>query len=156
MSCKLVVVNQRGIKIMLILECPRCDGKGRLEAFSHIRSGLCFLCAGAKTVNLSDKIKTSKDERTVTYKKGETEYRERNSKTGLVKWKTDYYEYIRIDWGSKNEGENTSDLVINDGNREHLRSVWSWLKQNNFKMIIEPYEKSRTELMIFDENGKPY
>ena len=26
--------------------CPRCNGKGRIEAFSHIHGGVCFDCCG--------------------------------------------------------------------------------------------------------------
>jgi hypothetical protein len=30
-----------------LLPCPRCDGSGYIQAFSHIKSGRCFLCGGA-------------------------------------------------------------------------------------------------------------
>lgn len=32
---------------IVTVECPRCSGVGYLLAFSHIKKGLCFLCAGA-------------------------------------------------------------------------------------------------------------
>ena len=31
--------------------CPRCSGTGHLRHFSHIDSGICFLCSGKKVVD---------------------------------------------------------------------------------------------------------
>ena len=31
--------------------CPRCDGNGRLDSFSHIEGGICFLCNGEGVVD---------------------------------------------------------------------------------------------------------
>lgn len=28
-------------------ECPKCDGKGKIEAFNHIENGGCFACGGS-------------------------------------------------------------------------------------------------------------
>lgn len=31
---------------MAKFECPKCMGKGRINAFAHIESGVCFKCQG--------------------------------------------------------------------------------------------------------------
>ncbi len=33
-----------------MVECPKCDGSGRISAFAHIESGACFRCGGAGKV----------------------------------------------------------------------------------------------------------
>jgi len=32
-------------------KCHRCQGKGRIEAFSHVRGGMCFRCTGLGTID---------------------------------------------------------------------------------------------------------
>ena len=32
------------------LDCPKCNGVGRIVTFGHILAGVCFLCGGGKTV----------------------------------------------------------------------------------------------------------
>ena len=39
-------------KIEECFECPRCDGRGFMDEFSHIASGRCFLCGGSKKISL--------------------------------------------------------------------------------------------------------
>jgi hypothetical protein len=33
-----------------VVECPKCHGAGRIEAFYHVLSGVCFCCKGQKTI----------------------------------------------------------------------------------------------------------
>lgn len=33
--------------------CSKCDGKGRINAFSHIENGSCFACKGTGTITRS-------------------------------------------------------------------------------------------------------
>jgi len=33
-------------------ECSKCDGKGRISAFSHIENGACFTCKGTGKVRI--------------------------------------------------------------------------------------------------------
>jgi hypothetical protein len=35
-----------------VVECPKCHGAGRIEAFYHVLSGVCFCCKGQKTIVL--------------------------------------------------------------------------------------------------------
>ena len=35
---------------MKTMNCPRCDGKGHITYYGHIRDGVCFRCGGAGTV----------------------------------------------------------------------------------------------------------
>lgn len=32
------------------ITCPKCDGRGYLDAFRHIDNGRCFRCAGNRTI----------------------------------------------------------------------------------------------------------
>ena len=32
--------------------CSKCDGRGRIDAFSHIRNGSCFACQGSGRVEI--------------------------------------------------------------------------------------------------------
>ena len=40
------------------LDCERCDAKGYLEAFKHIKGGVCYACGGAKHVWKMVKVET--------------------------------------------------------------------------------------------------
>lgn len=35
---------------MTTFDCPRCDGKGHIPFFNHVRGGVCFQCCGAGKV----------------------------------------------------------------------------------------------------------
>jgi hypothetical protein len=35
------------------IKCPKCDGRGRIEGFSHIETGKCFGCGGAKVIEVT-------------------------------------------------------------------------------------------------------
>ena len=35
---------------MIAVECPKCAGAGHIDAFRGIANGVCFRCAGNKTV----------------------------------------------------------------------------------------------------------
>ena len=37
----------------MIIDCPRCNATGHIDEFAHIANGTCFLCCGAKRINLS-------------------------------------------------------------------------------------------------------
>ena len=39
---------------MTQITCPRCSGTGELPKFRHIENGRCFLCEGAKVINVKD------------------------------------------------------------------------------------------------------
>lgn len=32
--------------------CPKCHGEGKILAFMHVDGGRCFMCAGAKTIEI--------------------------------------------------------------------------------------------------------
>lgn len=34
--------------------CPKCGGRGRIDAFAHIESGVCFACGGAGKIEVTD------------------------------------------------------------------------------------------------------
>jgi DnaJ-class molecular chaperone len=40
------------------VECPRCNGKGVLRAYGHIRDGICFNCGGTGKVMMSNRKST--------------------------------------------------------------------------------------------------
>ena len=42
------------------ITCPKCNGRGVLQEFSHIKSGSCFLCGGAKNINSTHKFQQKK------------------------------------------------------------------------------------------------
>lgn len=35
-----------------VVECPKCTGQGRFEHFAHIADGVCFLCGGARQIEI--------------------------------------------------------------------------------------------------------
>lgn len=39
----------------MLVNCIKCDGKGKLEAFGHIANGDCFACKGAGQVKAGTK-----------------------------------------------------------------------------------------------------
>ena len=43
--------------------CPKCDGKGKLRAFSHIANGDCFLCGGSGTVSFKSFVGPNQETR---------------------------------------------------------------------------------------------
>lgn len=34
------------------VNCPKCDGKGHISGFGHIANGVCFMCNGAKEIEV--------------------------------------------------------------------------------------------------------
>ncbi len=45
-----------------MVDCPKCDGKGFIQAFGHVANGVCFCCKGAKQF----KVTADDIERTMT------------------------------------------------------------------------------------------
>ena len=45
---------------MHTFDCPRCFGKGRINAFSHVIAGVCFKCNGVGTITQKSKPRVSK------------------------------------------------------------------------------------------------
>ena len=39
------------------VECPKCCGTGRLEAFYHVANGVCFCCNGQRTITIDVELK---------------------------------------------------------------------------------------------------
>lgn len=35
--------------------CPKCNGRGVIEAFGHIHNGMCFTCGGAGVIEVKGK-----------------------------------------------------------------------------------------------------
>lgn len=38
------------MKIDTVFDCPRCLATGKIDAFSHVKGGICFLCGGDKQI----------------------------------------------------------------------------------------------------------
>lgn len=36
-----------------LVDCPKCDGKGFIQAFGHVANGDCFCCNGAKKLRVT-------------------------------------------------------------------------------------------------------
>lgn len=43
----------------IAIKCNKCDGKGTIDGFAHIRNGICFDCNGTGTRYLSPKSVTA-------------------------------------------------------------------------------------------------
>lgn len=41
------------------MECPKCSGKGYIQGYAHVRSGVCFKCNGAGVVPYRKPRKTN-------------------------------------------------------------------------------------------------
>ena len=39
------------------VECPKCIGNRKIERFSHIASGDCFMCGGSGTIQIDSSFK---------------------------------------------------------------------------------------------------
>jgi len=37
----------------IAVTCPKCEGNGYIEGFGHVANGVCFRCAGNKTILVS-------------------------------------------------------------------------------------------------------
>lgn len=35
-------------------ECPKCKGKGRIDAYAHVKRGECFRCNGTGLCSMSE------------------------------------------------------------------------------------------------------
>lgn len=42
------------------INCPKCDGRGRIAAFGHVQGGVCFSCGGTGVGIRSSASKPSK------------------------------------------------------------------------------------------------
>ncbi|RUR74883.1 hypothetical protein PCC6912_50610 [Chlorogloeopsis fritschii PCC 6912] len=110
-----------------LIECPRCCGQGYIQAYSHIKGGVCFLCAGAKVIELRKKY-IKKDKIVCRFIKGHCHQYDANWKLQWV-----YKETISVSF----DGGETFEFVrtIEDNNREQMRSLWLWCKQNGAEML---------------------
>jgi DnaJ-class molecular chaperone len=43
---------------VLLVTCGRCNGKGKLSAYSNVRGGVCFNCGGAGRVEMPERFAT--------------------------------------------------------------------------------------------------
>lgn len=120
------------------IECPRCDGRGILQEFSHILNGRCFLCGGDKVINL--KTKYSKKGLICKVGKGIV-----NQQHPLIpsRWVKKYRTCIVLsfDGGNSFRGVSSAPVVFgNDKNNpelEPLRNVWKWAKNAGAELIVE-------------------
>lgn len=42
--------------------CPRCNGKGTIKEYGHIRGGVCFKCSGKGKVNHRPRARVSRED----------------------------------------------------------------------------------------------
>lgn len=129
MTLAIAVTNK---KYDFVFECPRCSGQGYIQAFSHIKGGVCFLCGGAKVIEINRQY-TKKDKIVCRFVKGHCHQYDENWK--LV-WH--YREAISVSFDG---GYNFQGNMITDENKQQMRSLWLWCKQNNAEMIIEDEDK---------------
>ena len=104
-----------------VIDCPRCGGAGRLDCFSHVNGGICFLCDGAKVVDEKVTIKAARAKKLyIRYKK---------------EWIHTYdQEWIHnesnfISWDGGNSSAPGTDRIT-DENREEKRKLWRWAVAN--------------------------
>lgn len=103
-----------------VFDCPRCDGRGHINEFRHIKNGVCFLCAGAKVIEMKAPSKKVIEK-----------------KTQVVLIRCHAYEMIEV-WMNGTRGlESVFCRYINDGNRDELRRLWAWFRANGAKMIVK-------------------
>lgn len=140
-------------KIDSVFTCPRCDGKGWLPEFRHIKNGDCFLCGGAKVITSNRKFKA--DKFSCSYSKIRLEKRlsargwvayQKECAKAMPHWQNlkveEYqpgfynvsYEFERMDVEGKNMDMS---LFITDSNRQEMSNFWTWLKGNGCKMTVE-------------------
>lgn len=118
------------------IECPRCDGKGIIEAFRHVADGRCFLCLGACRICI-DRISALRDDHyTLGYTVGNT-YKAADGSGDTITQP----ERMWIHGQSKNGTVWTFFRDVTDVNRAELRAIWS-------RFAKLPHEK-----IIFDANN---
>jgi transcription elongation factor Elf1 len=112
-----------------VFECPRCSGQGYIQAFSHIKSGVCFLCGGAKVIEIKKKYPKS-DKLVCRFTKGHCNMYDANWKLEWV-----YREAIGVSFDGGYEYSFAT--LITAENKESMRSLWLWCKQNGAEMLVE-------------------
>ncbi len=117
------------------IECPRCNATGKLPQFSHINNGICFLCNGAKMIEIHDLLMDASVEVTLTYH----DYRKFDGLTG----RGDYLkpeqkvEHISMVVNPANGQGSTlwsKWYTVTEKNREALRRLWIHAKENGWVM----------------------
>lgn len=111
-----------------MFDCPRCEGKGKIAEFRHIKGGICFLCNGAKKINKTVKY-NRKGNLICQFTKGH-----------VTNWYPDkgtireYREVISFsfDGGRRFDGG----FFVTDENKEERRDLWRWFKNQGAEMIF--------------------
>lgn len=136
-TATLIKKSAKAGKIDSVFECPRCNGKGHLPEFRHVKNGVCFLCAGEKTISLKKRY-PKKDAIVCTVLKGMCSQYTDNTFTKL---EYVYREAINISF----DGGVTVLFakLIDDSNRSEMRAVWKWAKDNGATMILEEKDLPR-------------
>jgi hypothetical protein len=49
---KVPFLDENGNQISLLTPCSKCSGEGMIPEYTHVQSGICFQCGGAKYVEL--------------------------------------------------------------------------------------------------------
>lgn len=99
------------------ITCPRCNGRGTLPEFAHIKGGACFLCGGAKTINSTFKYQADRK-----FKPPIVEFikaANHNCKDAIQVWFDSKYGY----------GAQIIETV-NEENKLEMRELWKFFKNN--------------------------
>ena len=122
------------------IPCPRCDARGFIPEYSHIASGRCFLCGGAKVI---DK-KAQYGRKGLICKVGRGYVNFLHPTVGgayVRKFRTCVV--LSFDGGYNYVGVKSAPPVIetkpdkNNPELEAIRDVWRWAKQAGAEMIYE-------------------
>lgn len=134
------------------LTCPRCDGRGILDEFSHIASGRCFLCGGSKKISSTTKYPRKAE--TAKYEQGVSKFKLQKL-NGMVVNKVEKFERISILWGWQGDGATIMSVIeLTEANKPEMRTLWRWLQENGFKLTTSKNEIVESPC-IWDESGKP-
>lgn len=130
---KAIEASQQNQKFDSVFECPRCNGKGFIPEFRHIKDGTCFLCCGAKKIAFNTKNNAVVQKKTqVVFKR----YEAYKTGVGMVT-----VEAIEVWMNSKIGMQSVGGGYINDENREEYRLMWSYFKANGAEMIVKDETK---------------
>ena len=128
------------------ITCPRCNGLGTLPMFAHVDSGICYLCLGTGTIDITDGEKWS------VYEVPMESDRDFDTKGSIVRFLTSNEsgtEYLRLKLYTKSsEWAHKIYYVLGMWTTELLHPQKAWDKLQELKSGKTPTEMAK---LINDE-----